>query len=296
MSTFKVGDVVRLEHFEGCVDDYRIGKEFTVKRYWGTHKGRECILAECYVHPITACTLVTPAPNPQPDTTFDRAKAEFDNAMTEWRKAVERAEAAEVKCAQLRKQRDLFWSQRDALQARIDAGVRVYFRVNPDGRPVNIGTNTFGADTHTAILIDPKPIAQDHIVDANKMVDDPRTGPEDRRLTPSSSQYGCLLHLTGRQPTRDYVNHDGTTVAAARSNTRRRTPGTVADRKPQWTRADGSTTPRTGERRKGLEIRCQCAECDFSPKGRKYKTCTTHHFKDNRRDPSGANDPRKGKA
>jgi hypothetical protein len=183
-------------------------------------------------------------------------------------------------------------NDRDALQAKLDAGVRVYKGKTAGWWP---GQDKF--DTHTAIVIDPQPIA-DHIVAVNEMVPDPRTGPEDRRVNAHS------LMLPGMSRSYDPAPQLDRTIEAARSNCRRRTPGTVADMK-QWTRADGTTNERKGDRRKdGSWQYCAC-------KGKEYHHCygmsdfcwrtsglTEIDMKaqDNRRDPSGANDRRKGKA
>lgn len=196
-------------------------------------------------------------------------------------------------------------AQRDALQARIDAGVRVW------GKDLGNGEWSWGygeyntIDTHTATLIDPQPA--DHIADAGKMVDDDRKGKADRREAYSTGPV-CR------------VNQTADTIGRLRTPApnRRKTPGTKADRvkehavfvesgldatsgpvyyQEQWTRADGSTTPRTGERRKGLEEFCMhtsdfCSGSHGPCWGINGDACIT----DNRRDPSGANDRRRATA
>lgn len=121
--------------------------------------------------------------------------------------------------------------ERDALQARIDAGVRVW------GKDLGNGEWSWGygeyntIDTHTALVIDIKPIA-DHIVDANKMVDDDRKGDADRR---AGFARGSCHRVNQTDDTRGKYR-------TAVPNTRRRTPGTKADRK--------QPERRKGERRK----------------------------------------------
>ena len=258
------------------------------------------------------------------DTRFDRLAELTQEAVDALKQAIERAEAAEAKCTQLRKQRDLFWSQRDefrdeveqlkrelskawynryrtpkievvqtetsrlhdevielrrhlgktmserdsnkelydawyrkhlrkleavkaerdALQARIDAGVRVWGKDLGNGEWCWSYTEYHTIDTHTAILIDPKPIA-DHVPDAGKMMDDDRKGEAD-----------------SKRPDR-----------------------------------------RTGERRvEGSWEYCSCHQL-LEPschKNMDYCWRPTSgdgvFAQDNRRDPSGANDRRKGKA
>lgn len=219
MAKFKVGDKVRLSKFNSCENVHWITEKLP-------YVGTVGFITHCYeegsylimlhdglrmIWPASALALVN----------------DYDAAVAECRAAIDRAEAAEAEVERLRSQ--LFerneelltvTTERDGLQARIDAGRKV---VSTDNCWWTLNSKHPGAHT-AALLIDRQPI------------------------------------------------------------------------KPQWTRADGSVNERQGERRKGREIRCQCAECDFHPHGRKFKTCTTHHFKDNRRDPSGANDRRKCKA
>lgn len=164
-------------------------------------------------------------------------------------------------------------AERDALQARIDAGVRVW-------RSDRYGWGTMESldKTHTALLIDPQPA--DHIADAGKMVDDDRKNDTDRRF---GFARGSCWRINQTDDTRGKYR-------TAVPNTRRCTPGTKADRKPSWTRADGSATPRKGERRKGLE------KCFTNPeRGIEFWMDEVNLLHDEQRDPSGANDRRRNK-
>jgi hypothetical protein len=131
-------------------------------------------------------------------------------------------------------------AERDALQARIDVGVRVYAWPHSLNSGLIIETVP-GQGAQPCLLIDVETIAQ---------VEDDRVGKADRRENP----FGCdIARSDGTKGMRDYKDADSTeTVKAARSNCRRKTPGTKADRRT-WTRADGSTNPRVGERRKSSD-------------------------------------------
>lgn len=54
------------------------------------------------------------------DTQFNRLAELTQEAVDALKQAIGRAEAAEAKCAQLRKQRDLFWSQRDEFRDEVE--------------------------------------------------------------------------------------------------------------------------------------------------------------------------------
>lgn len=96
----------------------------------------------------------------------------------------------------LRDQLRAVTAERDALQAKLDAGVRVWGDMFQGEH--RFSNRKLCIDTHTALLIDRAPIA-DHVVDGNEMVPEPRTGPEDRRVNPCTRQAGRLLREDGHR-------------------------------------------------------------------------------------------------
>lgn len=153
-------------------------------------------------------------------------------------------------------------AERDALQAKINAGVRVWGlyvdRVDawrPELRDDH---------THTAILINPQSI-EDYETGQEE-----RKGPADRRvrkLWDSPLDGDC--HRTS-------LKSLNPTIEAARSNCRRRNPGTMADRKPAF------QEKRKCERRDPTRI-----DCRKNAYGIRYNHYDMRH-------PTGANDRRKG--
>ena len=198
----QVGDVVRLERFDGGHNDERIGYVGEVKEYFGTHKGRVCVVVGNYIHPVSALTLIRRAGETAPvdkDAEIARLTAERD--------------ALRKGHAEAKAQRDKFWSQRDAaiterdaLQSRIDAGRVMYGGMYGHEHDIEMWTFTHvDTDTMTARLINVQPI-DDHFRDAPEMGDE-RKG-ERRKANMTSPYYRRKSYF----------------------NDRRSTPGTRADR------------------------------------------------------------------
>lgn len=117
---------------------------------------------------------------------------------------------------------------RDALRARIDAGRVMYGGMYGREHDLEMWTfNHVDTDMMTALLIDARPIDQPDAA----MVDE-RKGKADRREIGCDASYEARIAV-GREHTRKYINQNDCngTVNCARSNDRRRTAGTRADRK-----------------------------------------------------------------
>jgi hypothetical protein len=110
-------------------------------------------------------------------------------------------------------------TERDALQARVNAGTVVYGE-NFQGLS-NFADFVKECDTHTGLLIDVQPIAADHIADAGKI--DERKG--ERR---NYKEKEVRDEESGIRYWRDLSNH---LRDENRCHDRRRTAGTRADRK-----------------------------------------------------------------
>jgi len=124
------------------------------------------------------------------------------------------ADAHEQNYNMMLKRIDEVAAERDALQARVDGGVRVWSIDSKDWH-----VERCLADNHSATLL------IDHIADPGKMVDE-RKGKADRRMTHAFHYY--------KPSRRKYIGHtqyQSNTVEWARYNDRRRTAGTIADRK-----------------------------------------------------------------
>lgn len=110
-------------------------------------------------------------------------------------------------------------AERDALQARVDGGVRVWSIDSKDWH-----VERCLADNHSATLL------IDHIADPGKMVDE-RVGKADRRETSYTKAFGSGGWIKRDDKGRQGIIGCFGDVAHARSNDRRKTLGTIKDRK-----------------------------------------------------------------
>lgn len=145
---------------------------------------------------------------------IDELRAVVDNLRSMCSTYISERNALRAEVELLTEQRDYnaaLWvdmkADRDALQARIDGGVRVW---SIDGKDWSFIRCL--SDNHSALLLDARPIAEA----------DERKGKADRRETYLSPKH---------YDKRDYkITNLHATIECARSNDRRRTAGTIADR------------------------------------------------------------------